>query len=356
MYFLDENNATLFIYCLSHVYVDKEVDASGRKLDIKRDTMEANWNTSIFTFTIFGFVVLATVLAAQTSSFRPQCQSLFSWVRDPDDCSHFWRCVWGSPYEMPRCPEGQVLNSAHHVCALRGSPYDNCDTWETLTLDPVAEQCSRNPTTFLPHPSNCHQYYNCSGNSNLYPSRPDPDSANFYLYECTYPQLFNKNTLRCEDYRQVQCGERFEPVDKCEYIQYQCRGPNCIPCNVYSPSCKDLPDGPDVYRGREWTPYFSICQDQRLVNTSTCPRDEILNVARLFSPVRRECQNLYGIPVEHGGYFLNCTGRPDGLYSDDVTNRPNLYFRCDSGVQTRIYLCPDGQRFYQQTSSCTSLV
>lgn len=96
--------------------------------------MEGNWNTSIFTFTIFGFVVLATVLAAQTSSFRPQCQSLFSWVRDPDDCSHFWRCVWGSPYEMPRCPEGQVLNSAHHVCALRGSPYDNCDTWETLTL------------------------------------------------------------------------------------------------------------------------------------------------------------------------------------------------------------------------------
>ncbi|XP_025107576.1 uncharacterized protein LOC112572218 [Pomacea canaliculata] len=225
-----------------------------------------------------------------------------------------------------------------------------------MFTDPVAEQCSRNPTTFLPHPSNCHQYYNCSGNSNLYPSRPDPDSANFYLYECTYPQLFNKNTLRCEDYRQVQCGERFEPVDKCEYIQYQCRGPNCIPCNVYSPSCKDLPDGPDVYRGREWTPYFSICQDQRLVNTSTCPRDEILNVARLFSPVRRECQNLYGIPVEHGGYFLNCTGRPDGLYSDDVTNRPNLYFRCDSGVQTRIYLCPDGQRFYQQTSSCTSLV
>lgn len=32
MYFVDENNTTLFIYSLSDVYVDKEVDASVRKL------------------------------------------------------------------------------------------------------------------------------------------------------------------------------------------------------------------------------------------------------------------------------------------------------------------------------------
>ncbi|XP_025107375.1 uncharacterized protein LOC112572068 isoform X1 [Pomacea canaliculata] len=296
-------------------------------------------------------VVLVIVAVARGQTVRSPCTSLFGLFSHPSDCRHFIQCVWGQPVDQP-CAPGSVFSFRAQVCV---HPWNKTADVCAKSQDSVPELCSRYPTAVFAHPSNCHQYYNCSGNSYLiyYPSRPDPDSANFYLYECTYPQLFNKNTLQCEDYGQVQCGERFEPVDKCEYTRYQCQKvSHCIPCDVHSPSCKDLPDGPNVYRGREWTPYFAVCQDQRLVNTSTCPRDERLAIAQLFSPVRRECQNLYGIPVEHGGYFLNCTGRPDGLYSDDVTNRPNLYFRCDSGVQTRIYLCPDGQRFYQQTSSC----
>lgn len=70
----------------------------------------------------------------------------------------------------------------------------------------------------LAHPANCHQYYNCSGHTPLtwFVSQLAPDSPDFYLYECPYPQLFNEGTLRCENYRDVKCGEKFLPLDPCK--------------------------------------------------------------------------------------------------------------------------------------------
>ena len=73
---------------------------------------------------------------------------------------------------------------------------------------------------------------------------------------------------------------------------------------------------------------------------------------QLFSPDLLRCASLYEIPDEHGGNFLNCTGRADGLYADDVTNRPNLYFRCEDDQLTSIDLCPSDYIFNSDSSQC----
>ena len=71
-----------------------------------------------------------------------------------------------------------------------------------------------------------------------------------------------------------------------------------------------------------------------------------------FSPDLLRCASLYEIPEEHGGYFLNCTGRADLLYADDVTHRPQLYFRCEDGQLTSLDFCPNGYFFRSGWSQC----
>ncbi|XP_025107377.1 uncharacterized protein LOC112572069 [Pomacea canaliculata] len=207
-----------------------------------------------------------------------------------------------------------------------------------LAQESVVTRCSRDPAAVFAHPDNCHQYFNCSADSNrVYPAGlVGPDSHNFYLSECPYPQYFNEVTLQCDDYHRVQCGDKFKPVDQCEYTRYTCIRSHCMPCYLRSPSCKGLQDGANVFTHREWSPFFIVCEDQRLVNTSTCPPHQELQMNQLFSPNLGRCASLYEIPKEHGGLFFDCSGRPDGLYPDDVTNKVNLLFRCLSGVLVEI--------------------
>lgn len=38
-----------------------------------------------------------------------------------------------------------------------------------------------------------------------------------HLTECSYPYLFSKETLRCENYTNVKCGNRFEIKWRCKF-------------------------------------------------------------------------------------------------------------------------------------------
>ncbi|PVD24916.1 hypothetical protein C0Q70_15409 [Pomacea canaliculata] len=247
------------------------------------------------------WVLLVVVSVTRGQTVTPPCTTLNQVMSHPTDCRRYIECVNGQPSDRPCPPE--------------------C----------MPKMCS---SALVAHPSKCHQYYNCTGGSTLirYYRPNDREVEEDYLYECPYPELFSEVTSRCEDYRDVQCGQRFLPLGKCEYTKNQCQFSHCTPCEFYSPSCRGLADGMNVHSLRMWSPDFAVCKDQRLVNTSTCPGDRVSS-RRLFSPVLGRCANLYEVPVEYGGYFLNCTGRADGLYLDDVTNRPDLYFRCTSGDQ-----------------------
>lgn len=74
--------------------------------------------------------------------------------------------------------------------------------------DVVDTYCPQYPRAKLVHDKNCARYYDCSDFGN----KRTP-----YLKECPYPQLFNTDTLTCDDYKYVECEERYRPVTPCKY-------------------------------------------------------------------------------------------------------------------------------------------
>lgn len=62
------------------------------------------------------------------------------------------------------------------------------------------------------------------------------------------------------------------------HISSNIRGPSC---SDYTPSCKDLPDGRNVYIYREWTSYYAECKDKRFVRIGTCPTNKTLSMAEV---------------------------------------------------------------------------
>ncbi|XP_071083547.1 uncharacterized protein [Haliotis cracherodii] len=128
--------------------------------------------------------------------------------------------------------------------------------------------CKTTTETLMPHPTECAQYYNCSAPAMTIHGRPWEKNRQ----ECPYPQLYNPETQRCEHYSMVTCGNRTEPLGKCEYARYACLGgKDCRqPCYIYSPSCRNRPDGLNPYANRPMSAHYVVCFNQRLVYTDVC--------------------------------------------------------------------------------------
>ena len=77
-----------------------------------------------------------------------------------------------------------------------------------------------------------------------------------------------------------------------DYVMNQCQGrAHCIPCNVRFPSCKDLPDGLNPWVGREYSPFFVLCEKQRPLYHGQCDNSK---GTQLFDPVKRVCTEMTG--------------------------------------------------------------
>ncbi|XP_046572061.1 uncharacterized protein LOC124280210 [Haliotis rubra] len=138
-----------------------------------------------------------------------------------------------------------------------------------LDGDDVNPICKTTTETLIAHPTQCAQYYNCSAPA----MRVHRTTLEKNLQECDYPQLYNPATQRCEHYSTVSCGNRTEPLGKCEYARYTCLGGrDCgAPCHINNPTCRNFADGLNVYEHRPNSPYYVECLNQRLVKTGVCP-------------------------------------------------------------------------------------
>lgn len=80
----------------------------------------------------------------------------------------------------------------------------------------MVEICKKHPSLILAHPRKCQQYYNCS-------MKEDVDLSfryrvrRLYLTECYYPDLFSTETLECENFTEVKCGNRYEVKWICKF-------------------------------------------------------------------------------------------------------------------------------------------
>ncbi|XP_061186879.1 uncharacterized protein LOC133195006 [Saccostrea echinata] len=246
-------------------------------------------------------LICALFFLGAVSGLPSQCD-LGMWRADPADCSKFWMCVVGKPAEF-KCPSNTVVNHMMQACVPSGSYLDICSkkqpsmtekkattktpltpkpTTKKPLVNPYTEMCKYTPTALLPHPGSCAQHVDCSMVT----------KGVIGVFECPFPTLWNPETKQCDNALSVKCGTRWEPKDPCEYNSNICKqSAHCIPCEVRFPSCKGRPDGINAWSSRERTPYFVVCENERLVHQGQCTYDEETSHI-IFDPVERVCVRL----------------------------------------------------------------
>ncbi|XP_041375059.1 uncharacterized protein LOC121387889 [Gigantopelta aegis] len=210
-------------------------------------------------------------------------------------------------------------------------------------LPPVnSHPCYGKEGEVIPHPDNCHWVYNCTQAAR----QPQWNHGEPYVRECRYPQLFDRGTVRCREFINVNCDSRFEPVDPCEYTMNQCERANCIPCNRRYGSCRGRANGIYPFHVTRWTPTFVTCFDQRNIAQDDCQEP-----TPIFSPEMNDCVSLLEVPKERGGMRPDCSFREDGYYPDEQ-GRCGIFFECRDRVFLSYDECPAGMVFDPLTLRC----
>ena len=131
---------------------------------------------------------------------------------------------------------------------------------------------------------------------------------------------------------------------------YSTCGAYCGPCRA--PSCEGNPDGVNMYDGRPWTSWYTICYKERLVTELTCPVDNRVQLPQIYSPELHGCVTIDRIPPEHGGQMPNCTGKEDGRYPNEY-GKCDFYTECKWGHFIRSVKCDMGKAFDEVLRECT---
>ncbi|CAF1473477.1 unnamed protein product [Adineta steineri] len=93
-----------------------------------------------------------------------------------------------------------------------------------------------------------------------------------YHYSCLYPFLFDLESKECKHYSQVQCNQRFEPKDACDYHHPQIHSSiDERPCWLI-PSCRNKTNGFHGNQLQECSSYYE-CKDERFLKLTTCPKN-----------------------------------------------------------------------------------
>lgn len=98
------------------------------------------------------------------------------------------------------------------VCPAEASTESNYDSSKQTSVQST-RVCGPLQKGVYPHPDNCAWFYNCS----VAPDAVMDTYYGGYVMECPYPQLFSLTSLQCEDFEDVECGGRYEPVSPCKW-------------------------------------------------------------------------------------------------------------------------------------------
>ena len=211
---------------------------------------------------------------------------------------------------------------------------------------PIEQQCEKNATLIIPHPTVCQLYYNCSVWDGMYRR----GRFERHMQECPYPRQFNTRIMKCDDFENVECGNRQDTKDACQYLVNQCLFVGCFRCPFTYPSCDGKPDGANFVNYKPWEWDYVICYKERFVSLESCHK--IITGTQLFFHVNtRGCVPIYMFPIGKGGIMPNCEGREDGMYLHE-SGKCNQYIVCKSGVLATIGSCDEGKVFDQSRQKC----
>ncbi|XP_071175832.1 uncharacterized protein [Mytilus edulis] len=213
-------------------------------------------------------------------------------------------CLINRTMAVRHCPVGQVFDPSQLHCVSK-IPKGNIDAF-----------CLANPTSIVPHPDTCGQYYNCSAMSKY----------GHHLQECQYPDLFDDVSLTCKDFEQVKCNKsKHEPEAPCEYLQNRCNASDtsCLPCPKRLPSCVGHPDGDNSFPNKLWMSDYITCYKNRTLNVTQCSHG-------YFNPRTVKCEDA--VPkVDVPDY---CTAHPSAVLPDP--DNCAHYFNCSDPTMATI--------------------
>ncbi|ESP05227.1 hypothetical protein LOTGIDRAFT_152043 [Lottia gigantea] len=198
--------------------------------------------------------------------------------------------------------------------------------------------------TLIAHAEKCQIYYNCTLPTSLAEWRyTEP-----LTQECVYPQVFSITERQCMDYDLVDCGYRKVFKNPCEYRENTCRTAHCRPCHIRYGNCEGKKDGFHAFPGKEWTPEYMVCREERNVQQLRCrdPRP-------IFSPEMFQCEHLKNVPKHFGGLRPVCDGRIDGYYPDE-SGRCDIYFECSQSKFLQYKKCAGDKLYSPAQARCTS--
>lgn len=138
-----------------------------------------------------------------------------------------------------------------------------------------------------------------------------------------------------------------------DYKMTGCPVAHCIPCSARAPDCRSMSDGINEASNRLWTPYYTKCESERSTNMEMCDKfDDVFY--KIFSPVTKNCEILYNIPMEHHGYQPVCEGMDDGNYLS-IEQHQRYYFTCQSGEFAGLFSCDIGKVFSEDDRDCVDV-
>ncbi|XP_048742620.2 uncharacterized protein LOC125656079 isoform X2 [Ostrea edulis] len=239
----------------------------------------------------FGFLILTLSVCWEFVSTQKPCDGVLGqqFRPDPTDCRVYYLCGQGKDWRL-QCGPNMIWNQEKGACVF-STPKDTCTQNIKNPLPPKPPQgdpnarspgsrhyspfsestwrpkCRPGSTKRFPHPTRCAQYYDCGAD-------PKEDWWGKHLRECRYPTVYDTKTGSCEYYTTVNCGKRKMPLDPCDYLSNACRNAHCAPCHIRYATCTGLPDGINVWRGREKTPFYVVCQKERVAFHGRCINTE----------------------------------------------------------------------------------
>ena len=99
-----------------------------------------------------------------------------------------------------------------------------CKVFFLLFSVDIVPYCQANKQEIVPKLDSCSQYYMCSkvvGNQAI-------------VEECSYPDLFSRTSLKCENFETVNCDIRPEPQAPCKLCVKVFKMKDCIQFNQFT--------------------------------------------------------------------------------------------------------------------------
>ena len=196
------------------------------------------------------FIFICVLLHVSNAQEGTACNTEGEFFHNTQDCSTYFWCVNGQIVKMD-CPNGLQFNLDAGICDWP----QNSDCVEDPTTEPptIEEQCQQDPTAIIPHPTECQLFYNCSV---VYGPGP-----RVFEQHMGYTDYFNTDTMKCDNFENVNCGDRVETLDACSYRRNWCPVAHCIPCFIGS--CRGFTDGLHANEKRLWTQHYTRCYKER---------------------------------------------------------------------------------------------